>query len=107
LLATLFVIWPAWFRFRHWFPSVPRPDIIFGLVLAFVWIVAAMVRDRVVRGAVHPVLAWAGTGIIVEQSLETLMFDSPPWRVVAQWIYDLLRVVGGWREGRSAFPVLP
>ena len=78
-----------------------------GLVLAFVWIVAAMVRDRVVRGAVHPVLAWAGTGIIVEQSLETLMFDSPPWRVVAQWIYDLLRVVGGWREGRSAFPVLP
>ncbi len=93
LLATLFVIWPAWFRFRHWFPGVPRPDIIFGIVLAFVWIVVAMVRDRVVRGAVHPVLAWAGTGIIIEQSLETLAFDSPAWRVVAQWIYDLMRVV--------------
>jgi len=95
LLATLVVIWPAWFRFRHWFPDVPRPDIWFATVLAYVWIVAAMVRDRIVRGAVHPVLAWAGTGIIVEQSLEALAFDTPPWRAVARWIYALLRAAIG------------
>src|SRR5688500_3572782 len=34
LLATIVVLWPAWFRFRHYFPSVPRPDIWFGVVLA-------------------------------------------------------------------------
>src|SRR5215471_9774883 len=33
LLATIVILWVAWFRFRHYFPSVPRPDIWFGLVL--------------------------------------------------------------------------
>jgi hypothetical protein len=94
LLATLLVIWPAWFRFRHWFPAVPRPDVWFGVVLADVWIVVAMARDWVTRGAVHPVLAWAGSGVIVEQSLEAIAFDSAPWRLVAQWIYDVLRAAG-------------
>jgi hypothetical protein len=90
LLATLVVIWPAWFRFRHWFPTVPRPEVWFALVLADVWIVIAMVRDRVTRGAIHPVLLWGGTAVIVEQSLEVVMFDSPAWRGAAQWLYRLL-----------------
>lgn len=94
LLATLVVIWPAWFRFRHWFPDVPRPDVWFALVLPYVWIVVAMARDRVTRGAVHPVLAWAGSGIIVEQSLEVIAFDSAPWRLAAQWVYDVLTAAG-------------
>lgn len=34
LLATILLIWPAWFRFRHYFPAVPRPDIWFAVVLA-------------------------------------------------------------------------
>ena len=94
LLATLVVAWPAWFRFRHWFPSVPRPDIWFAVVLADVWIVVAVVRDRLTRGAVHPVLAWAGTGVILEQTFEVLAFDTALWRAAAQWCYQLLRVVG-------------
>lgn len=91
LLATLVVIWPAWFRFRHWFPSVPRPEVWFALVLADVWIVIAMIRDRVTRGAIHPVLLWGGTAVIVEQTLEVIFFDSPAWRVAAQWVYGLLQ----------------
>lgn len=94
LLATLVVIWPAWFRFRHWFPAVPRPEVWFALVLADVWIVVAMIRDRVTRGAIHPVLLWGGTAVIVEQSLEVIMFDSPSWRVAAQWLYEMLSGVG-------------
>jgi hypothetical protein len=94
LLATLVVIWPAWFRFRHWFPAVPRPDVWFALVLAYVWIGVAKFRDRMTRGAIHPVLAWAGSGVIVEQSLEAIAFDSAPWRLSAQWIYDVLRAAG-------------
>ena len=86
------MIWPAWFRFRHLFPSVPHPEIWFALVLADAWIVVAMVYDRVVRGAIHPVLKWGGSAVIVEQSLEVLVFDSPPWRAAAH-------VVHGWLGG--------
>jgi hypothetical protein len=87
LLATLLVVWPAYFRFRHYFPSVPRPDIWFGLVLAFSWIVVAMIHDRMKRGAVHPVLMWGGIFVIVEQSGEILMFDSWWWRAAAEAMY--------------------
>ncbi len=87
LLATLVVIWPAWFRFRHWFPSVPRPDVWFGVVLAFAWIVIAMLRDWRTRGNVHPVLAFGGTAVIIEQSLELLAFDTPWWRAAAHLLY--------------------
>ena len=94
LLATLVVAWPAWFRFRHYFPGVARPDIWFAVVLADVWIVVAMLRDRITRGRVHPVLAWAGTGIILEHAVESFTFDNGPWRAAAQGMYDALRGLG-------------
>jgi hypothetical protein len=90
LLATLLVLWPAWFRFRHYFPGVPRPDIWFGTVLPYLWIVVAMLRDRLARGDVHPVLLWGGSALILEQSLELLAFDTPWWRATAQVIYAWL-----------------
>lgn len=90
LLATLVVIWPAWFRFRHWLPWVPRPELWLALVLADVWIVLAMMHDRVVRGAVHPVLLWGGLFVILEQTAELLLFDSPAWRAVAHLAWRLL-----------------
>lgn len=90
LLATVVVIWPAWFRFRHWLPWVPRPEISLALVLADVWIVLAMIHDRVVRGAVHPVLLWGGLFVIFEQIAELLLFDSPPWRALAHFAWRVL-----------------
>lgn len=94
LLATLVVIWPAWFRFRHWFPPVSRPDILFGLVLADLWIFVAMVRDRFARGTIHPVLFWGGIAIMCEQTFEVFAFDSSWWRAAAQWVYDAAIAVG-------------
>lgn len=91
LLATLVVAWPAWFRWRHLFPSVPRPDIWFAVVLPYAWVGVAMLRDRVVRAAVHPVLAFAGSAVVLEQSLEVIAFDTPPWRAVAQLLYGWLQ----------------
>jgi len=90
LLATLLVIWPAWFRFRHWFPQVPRPELWFGVVLPMAWVVVAIVRDRVVRGAVHPVLLFAGTALILEQAFELISFDTPWWRAAAGAIFAWL-----------------
>ena len=87
LLATLLVIWPAWFRWRHWFPQVPRPELWFGVALPMAWVVVAMIRDRFVRGAVHPVLLVAGTALILEQVLELVAFDTPPWRATAEHLF--------------------
>jgi hypothetical protein len=91
LLATLLVIWPAWFRFRHWFPQVPHPDFWFGVVLPMAWVMVAIIRDRVVRGAVHPVLLFAGTGLILEQGFELFAFDTPLWRATANALFVWLR----------------
>ncbi|MEZ4455859.1 MAG: hypothetical protein R2882_04780 [Gemmatimonadales bacterium] len=90
LLATLVVAWPAWFRWRHWFPSVPRPDIWFAVVIPYLWVGVAMLRDRALRTAVHPVLKFAGVAVVLEQSLEVVAFDTPPWRAVAQLLYAWL-----------------
>lgn len=91
LLATLVVAWPAWFRFRHYFPGVPRPDLWFAVVLAYVWIPVAVVRDRVTRGYVHPVLVWGGLAVIAEQSFEVWAFDSPWWRALAHVLYGWMQ----------------
>lgn len=89
LLATIVILWPAWFRFRHYFPSVPRPDIWFGVVLADSLIIVAWLRDKIIRGRIHPVLLYAGLFIITENVFEIIMFDTKPWRIMAQHIYDL------------------
>lgn len=90
LLATIVVLWPAWFRFRHYFPSVPRPEIWFAVVLADSLIVIAWIRDKVVTGSVHPVLAYLGIFIIAENIFEILFFDSHSWRIVAKQLYGFL-----------------
>jgi hypothetical protein len=89
VLSLIVVLWPAWFRFRHYFPSVPRPDIWFALVLPDSLIVGAWIWDKVKNGSIHPVLKYVGIFIIVEQSFEVFMFDTPVWRSVAFWMFNL------------------
>lgn len=95
LLATIVVLWPAWFRFRHYFPDVPHPEIWFAVVAADSLIVVAALRDFFVLGRIHPVWLFAGAAVIFEQSLEVIFFDSPPWRAAAQALYEALRSVLG------------
>lgn len=90
LLATIAILWPAWFRFRHYFPNVPRPDFWFALVAADSLFLVCMIRDRITLGRVHPVYLWVGCAITVENLLELLLFDSPPWRVAARALYSAL-----------------
>lgn len=90
LLATIVVLWPAWFRFRHYFPSVPRPEIWFALVLADSLIVVSWIWDQLKNGSIHPVFKYVGTFIIIEQCLEVAMFDTPIYQKVAKWLYHLL-----------------
>jgi len=90
LLATIFVLWPAWFRFRHYFPSVPFPEYVFAIAAADAPIPVAMLYDWRKLGRVHPVYLWGGTALVAEQIAETVMFDSPGWRAVARWLADAL-----------------
>ncbi len=88
-VATVSILWPAWFRWRHFLPWMPRPEITLSLLLADMPIIIAMVRDRLRFGGVHPAYLFVGTGLIVEQTLETLAFDAPLWRRVALALYGL------------------
>lgn len=90
LLATIVVLWPAWFRFRHYFPSVPRPEIWFALMLADSLIVIAWIWDKWTNDRVNPVLLYVGIFIILEQCLEVMLFDNSTWRIVSKSIYDFI-----------------
>lgn len=92
LLATLVLLWPAWFRFRHYFPDVPHPEYVFALIAADSLIVLAMLRDRLVEGRVHPVYLFVGIPVIVEQTFEAVFFGSPAWTQAGWTIY---RTLGG------------
>ena len=90
LLAIIVVLWPAWFRFRHYFPSVSRPDIWFAVVLTDSFIVIAWLRDKFVNGEVHPVLGYIGLLIIVENIFEVILYDSNSWRSISRIVYGFL-----------------
>lgn len=90
MLATIVVLWPAYFRFRHLLPWVPRPDVWLALVLADLPILVAAARDRLVYGRVHPVWAIFGTALVIEQSIEVMLFETGYWRSLGQSVYSAL-----------------
>ncbi|WP_425639851.1 hypothetical protein ACPUEN_08965 [Algoriphagus yeomjeoni] len=91
LLATLVLIWPGWFRFRHLFPNVSDPAFWFGFVLADTFIVISILWDRVVHGKFNTTLLTFGLLIILENTLELYFFDSPWWQELANKIYFLIK----------------
>jgi len=90
LLATIAILWPAWFRFRHFMPWVPNPEIWLALVLADIPILIAMLRDRLRFGRVHPAYLIFGTALIANHVLEVIWFDTPGWRAAAMTAYAAL-----------------
>lgn len=88
-LATLVLLWPAWFRFRHYFPSVPRPDIWFAVVLADSFIILGILWDKWTNKKVHWTFLYLGLLIIAEHVFEVLTFDSELWRWIANCLYNL------------------
>lgn len=90
MLATIQLLWPAFFRLRHWFPTVPDPDIWFALVLAYSPILIAAGRDRWRYGAVHPVWLLVAPALVLGQVLEVIFFDQGVQRAFGQWLYTFL-----------------
>jgi len=90
LLATIQLLWPAFFRLRHLMPMIPNPEIWLALVLAYSPVVIFALRDRLVCGRIHPVWLFVAPALILEQSIEFAMFDRGALRTLGQWIYSLL-----------------
>lgn len=90
LLATVVLLWPAFFRFRHILPEMPRPDILLGLLLTDSLILLAAIRDKLRFGRVHPVWKGVGTGVFIEQVLESVMFETGLNQPPGAWLYGLL-----------------
>ena len=91
ILATIQVLWPAFFRFRHLLPMVPQPDIWLAIVLAYFPALLAALRDRLRYGRIHPVWLFVAPALILEQSAEFVFFDQGPLRLFGQWLFALLR----------------
>ena len=89
-LATVAILWPAWFRWRHFLPEMPRPDIWLAVVLSDLPIAVAALRDRFRFGAVHPAYLVAGLALVAEQSAEVLLFGTPGWHRAAVAIMEVL-----------------
>ena len=90
LLATIVVLWPAFFRFRHLMPFVPRPELWLGLFVADLPIVIGAWRDHWRWGEVHPAWKWLGSAVFIEQAFELWAFGNGIMTPVGRAIYTLL-----------------
>ena len=85
LLATIFVLGPAWLRFRHLFPAVENPSMVF-LIIADSLILVAIARDLMAYKRVHPVYIWVGGFIIAVHMTVPSASQSTAWLRVARWL---------------------
>ena len=90
ILATIQVLWPAFFRWRHLLPMIPNPDVWLAIVLAYAPIVVAALRDYRICGRIHPVWLYVAPALVFEQVVEFIFFDRGPVRALGQWLYSLL-----------------
>ena len=90
ILATIQVLWPAFFRLRHLLPIVPQPEIWLAIVAAYSPILVAATRDWTKFGRVHPVWLFLAPVVVAEQSIEFIYFDSGFLRSLGQWLFRLL-----------------
>lgn len=90
LLATIHVLWPAFFRLRHLLPTIPDPDIWLALVVPYSAVVVAAARDQWRYGKIHPVWLFIGPALVIEQTLEFILFEQGTLSPLGEWLYPLL-----------------
>lgn len=83
LLATIFILGPAWFRFSYLFPSVENS--VFFLAMYFPLLVA-MAHDVLTHKRVHPVYVWVGCLFVAYDTTFLLASQSAAWLRVARWL---------------------
>ncbi|MFT3745736.1 MAG: hypothetical protein QM785_15780 [Pyrinomonadaceae bacterium] len=86
LLAMIAIMWPAFFRFRHYFPGISNPELIFGVLLPNSMTLLVMLWEKLTMGTINRVYLYAGTALFAENLAENYFFDSPGWRIAAHWL---------------------
>ena len=89
-LATVLILWPAWARWRHYFPNPEALLNFFAFFVALSPIAIAAFRDRLLFGAVHPAYIYVGPAIVVEQVLEIMFLGDPACLAVCGPVFELL-----------------
>jgi len=83
LLATISILGPAWFRFRHFFPGLPNPLITLSLI-ADSLVLMAIAYDLLAYRRVHPVYLWVGGAMIAIHMAELFASESALWLRVSR-----------------------
>lgn len=90
MLATIQLLWPAFFRLRHLLPLIPKPEISLALVVAYSPIAVAAIRDHRQFGAIHPVWLFVAPLLFLEQCVELAIFDQGWHRTLGEALFSLL-----------------
>ncbi|MEQ8179289.1 MAG: hypothetical protein RIC52_06180 [Amphiplicatus sp.] len=90
LLATLSALGPAWFRFRHFFPEVENPIVVFAFGFAITPMLFAAVWDSWRNGRIHPVFLFVLPGMLAIYVVE-VWGSGHPWFIgAAKYVAALL-----------------
>ncbi|MEZ5927521.1 MAG: hypothetical protein R3C55_03440 [Parvularculaceae bacterium] len=90
LLATLSILGPAWFRFRHFFPSVENPLVVFGFWLAITPMVGAALWDALKERRIHPVYLTALPMLLAVYVVEVWGGGHPAFIAASKAVAGLL-----------------
>ena len=83
LLATISILGPAWFRFRHFLPGLPNPLVVLSLVADSILLVA-IAYDLFAYRRVHPVYLWVGGAMVAVHMTELFASESALWLRVSR-----------------------
>lgn len=86
LLATISALGPAWFRFRHFFPEVENPVVVFAFGLAVIPMLFAAVWDATRNDRVHPVFLFVLPGMLVIYIVEVWGSGHPLFIGAAKYV---------------------
>lgn len=90
LLATIYLLWVAWFRMRHYFPAFPGADFVFSVIVPNLLILAVWAHEKRRTGVIHPAILFGGLAVIGLHLLQTIFFHSAPWQFVATRLLDVM-----------------
>lgn len=91
VVATISILGPAWFRFRHFMPFIPNPFVTFSYIADSVLLIP-IARDWITFKRVHPVYIWAGGAIFLIHAIEPLVMESGPWLRLGRWLLGISAV---------------
>ena len=89
-MATVLMLWPAWARWRHYFPDGDGLLNFFAFYVALSPILIAAIRDLIKFRRVHPAYLFVGPAIVAEQVWEIMTLGSPACVSICRPVFELL-----------------